>query len=120
MREDFSAVDALLEKTMPTGVFGGKTKKTPTLSDSPAGSQVGFIYRNRLTHTAKLEYHLHKTNRQVPATVQLRLTLGHRMNLSFFEKSWPCRVCRPAKKRSAACAGCVRCWKPRDGTTLTR
>jgi len=29
VREDFSAVDALLEKTMPTGVFGGKTKKRP-------------------------------------------------------------------------------------------
>lgn len=86
VREDFSALDALLEKTMPSGVFGGKTKKTPTLSDSPAGSRVGFIYRNRLTHTANLEYHLHKTSRQTPATVQLKLRLGHRMNLSFSEK----------------------------------
>jgi len=87
VREDFSALDALLEKTMPSGAFGGRMKKTPTLSDSPAGSQVGFIYSNRLgSHTAKLEYRLHKTNRQAPATVQLKLTLGHRMNLSFFEK----------------------------------
>lgn len=87
VRGEFSALDALLGRALQSGLLR-KAKKEPTLSDSPSGSQVGFVYRQgkSITRTASPKCHLHKTNRQAPATLQLELNLGHKINLSLFEK----------------------------------
>jgi len=87
VREEFAALDALLEQSLRGGLFDN-VKKAPTLKDNAHSSQVGFVYRRgqSVTQNARLECRLHKTNRQAPATLQLELNLGHKINLSLFEE----------------------------------